>query len=304
MMRALSVSGGGIRGIIPILALQALEQQTGKLVRDVFQFVAGCSTGSAITALIAAGVPMETALTFYTGPTAKKVFSPASALIADPKRLIDGWIYDPKNLAKALRTALGSASNWTMDQCPIRCLIITVDTTGKSWFFVQSNPKNSKLTGPCSLVECTVASCCAPTYFDFFPVEVGDQWINMADGGTAGFANPVAIMAREMFKYDHLFEPVNTQIVSLGTGQYVAPSAPPIPKGLIATIGFATNTLVNASEALAFDDVADLYPQASVTALNPALPSDIDEADLSAVPALVKIGQEAAAKIDWSNILK
>ena len=303
MTRALSISGGGIRGIIPILALQALERQTGKLVRDVFQFVAGCSTGSAITAMIAAGVPMETALTFYTGPTAKKVFSPAASLIADPKRLADGWIYDPKNLAKALRTALGAAANWTIDQCPLKCLIIAVDTAGKPWFFVQSGVKNSGVTGACSLVECTVASCCAPTYFDFFPVEVGDQWINMADGGTAGFANPVAIMAREMFKYDS-FVPADTQIISLGTGQYVPPSAPPIPKGLIATIGFATNTLVNASEALAFEDVADLYPTAPVTVLNPVLPSDIDEADLAAVPALVKIGQEAAAEIDWSKILR
>jgi hypothetical protein len=36
---------------------------------------------------------------------------------------------------------------------------------------------------------------------------------------------------------------------------------------------------------------------------NPQLPSDIDEADLSAIPTLVEIGQELAAEMDWKAIL-
>jgi hypothetical protein len=36
---------------------------------------------------------------------------------------------------------------------------------------------------------------------------------------------------------------------------------------------------------------------------NPPLPSDIDEADLSAIPKLVAIGQEMAAGMDWKQIL-
>ena len=36
---------------------------------------------------------------------------------------------------------------------------------------------------------------------------------------------------------------------------------------------------------------------------NPQLPSDIDEADLSAIPTLVEIGQQLAATMDWKQIL-
>ena len=59
MTNTLSISGGGIRGIIPCCMLIALEQQTGKTVRDCFSYVAGTSTGSDLCALIQAGVPMQ-----------------------------------------------------------------------------------------------------------------------------------------------------------------------------------------------------------------------------------------------------
>ena len=36
---------------------------------------------------------------------------------------------------------------------------------------------------------------------------------------------------------------------------------------------------------------------------NPQLPRDIDEADLSAIPTLVEIGQQMAAAMDWTQIL-
>lgn len=298
---ALSISGGGIKGIIPICALIALEQQTGKRVRDCFSFVAGCSTGSDLLALIEAGVPMTTALTFYTGPDAQKVFSPQPAIEQWPKRIIDGYIFDPKNLAVALKNALGPASLWKINDCPTKVLIIACDTSGKPWFYVKSGPKNSGVTGDCSLVDAVIASSAAPTYFNFHPVTVAGRVMDQADGGTTGFACPVFRMAKEMFKYD-TFEPANTKIISLGTGLYAPTSLPPVPKGLIGTINFATSTLVNASEALTFEDLADLYPECDVQIFNPPAP-DIDEADLSAIPTLLKIGQNSAAVIRWKQVL-
>jgi patatin-like phospholipase/acyl hydrolase len=82
MTNALAISGGGIRGIIPCSMLIALEQQTGKQVRDCFSYIGGTSTGSDLCALIEAGVPMTTALTFYTGQDAKDVFSPQDPVLA------------------------------------------------------------------------------------------------------------------------------------------------------------------------------------------------------------------------------
>ena len=53
----LSIDSGGIRGIIPTVALVKLENTTGRLTRDIFSFVAGTSTGAIMTSAIAAGIP-------------------------------------------------------------------------------------------------------------------------------------------------------------------------------------------------------------------------------------------------------
>ena len=53
----LSVDGGGIRGIIPAVALAKLEATTRRPARETFSFVAGTSTGAIIAAAIAAGIP-------------------------------------------------------------------------------------------------------------------------------------------------------------------------------------------------------------------------------------------------------
>jgi hypothetical protein len=53
----LSIDGGGIRGLIPIIALVKLESTTGQLTREIFSFVAGTSSGAIIAAAIAAGIP-------------------------------------------------------------------------------------------------------------------------------------------------------------------------------------------------------------------------------------------------------
>src|SRR5512138_3234867 len=70
----LSIDSGGIRGIIPAVALVKLENTTGKLTRDVFSFVAGTSTGAIIATAIAAGLPAAHILDLYVN-RAKKIFT-------------------------------------------------------------------------------------------------------------------------------------------------------------------------------------------------------------------------------------
>ena len=73
MVNALSINGGGIRGIIPCSVLASLEQQTGKLTREIFSYVAGTSTGALLAAGVAAGIPASQLLAVYT--TRSKGFS-------------------------------------------------------------------------------------------------------------------------------------------------------------------------------------------------------------------------------------
>ena len=67
----LSIDGGGIRGIIPALALLKLEQETGRPARDVFSFVAGTSTGALLAAAVAAGIPAAQMVDVYKNRSAE-----------------------------------------------------------------------------------------------------------------------------------------------------------------------------------------------------------------------------------------
>ncbi|MEO1088356.1 MAG: patatin-like phospholipase family protein, partial [Acidobacteriota bacterium] len=43
--KILAIDGGGIRGLIPALVLEAMEEKTGRPVSEIFDLVAGTSTG-------------------------------------------------------------------------------------------------------------------------------------------------------------------------------------------------------------------------------------------------------------------
>ncbi|MBA3509431.1 MAG: patatin-like phospholipase family protein [Thermoleophilaceae bacterium] len=52
-IRVLSIDGGGIRGIIPALVLAELERRAGRPVADLFDLVAGTSTGGILALALA-----------------------------------------------------------------------------------------------------------------------------------------------------------------------------------------------------------------------------------------------------------
>src|SRR5437868_6350143 len=97
----LSIRGGGIRGIIPCCCLMKLESQLGGVTRDHIDFCAGTSTGALLAAGIAAGIPASELLKVYTD-RCREIFRP-TGLLADLKRGVQGFMYDPKNLYKVLK---------------------------------------------------------------------------------------------------------------------------------------------------------------------------------------------------------
>jgi len=297
MNTILSIRGGGIRGIIPCCCLIQLEQQLGGLTRDHIDFCAGTSTGALLTAAIAAGVPASDLLKVYT-ERSKEIFQP-TGVVADAKRIAVGFMYDPTHLRDVLASTLGGAAAFVMNDCPIRVMISATAMNGHNWFFVKDNPNNAGTTGTVKLVDAAVASSCAPTYFDHWKINIGGKDIRFFDGGVGGTANPAYQACVEAFQHDTL-PPEDTRVVSLGTGWYPASDNP--PSGLIATIGWTTSTLVDTSEDWVDDAVNRQWPDI-LQNFNPELPSDIDEADLSAIPTLVQIGQQLAASMDWKRIL-
>ena len=298
MRNILSIRGGGIRGIIPCCCLMKLESQLGGVTRDHFAYCGGTSTGALLTAAVAAGLPASELLKVYTGRS-NEIFTP-TGLIAEAKRTVEGFMYDPNHLRDVLADVLGTAAAWTMNDCPIGVMISATAMNGHNWFFVKDNLKNRRTTGAVKLIDAAVASACAPTYFDHWRIDgIMGQTIRFFDGGAGGTANPAYQVCVEAFEYDG-FTAADTRLVALGTGYFPASDDP--PKGLLQTIGWTTSTLVDTSEDWVDDAVKRQWPGV-MRAFNPLLPSDIDEADLSAIPTLVEIGQKMAAGLDWEQII-
>jgi len=297
MVNALSINGGGIRGIIPCSVLASLEQQTGKLTREIFSYVAGTSTGALLAAGVAAGIPASQLLAVYT-TRSKEVFTP-TGLVANAKRVVDGYMYDPANLRKVLAGVFGSAAAWTMNDCPIGICVPAAAMNGHDWFFVRDGVRNAGTTGAVKLIDAAVASACAPTYFDRWPLTVDGQALAFFDGGTGGLANPSYQACVEMFEYDSFVE-AQTRLVSLGTGFYPGSDTP--PKGLIATISWATDTLVDTSEDWVDRAVERQWPGVQQK-FDWQLQSDISMDDLAGIPALVAAGKTAAAGMNWNQVL-
>jgi hypothetical protein len=172
---------------------------------------------------------------------AHEIFTP-TGVIANAKRVAEGFMYDPNHLKKVLVDVLGPAANWTVNDSPIRVMISATAMDGHNWFFVKDNDRNAKTTGKVKLI-----------------------------------------------------------VISLGTGYYPASDDP--PNGLIATIGWVTGTLIDSSEDWVDNAVERQWP-AILQNFNPELPHDIDMADIDAVPELVEIGNEMAADIDWTTLLR
>lgn len=299
MRYILSIRGGGIRGILPCCCLVKLEQQLGGLTRDHIHLCAGTSTGALLTAAVAAGIPAKDLLKVYTD-RAREIFTP-SGIIADAKRVAEGFMYDPNHLQKVLVSVFGPAAAWTVNDCPVRVMISATAMNGHNWFFVKDNERNAKTTGSVKLIDAAVASACAPTYFDHWRIDnIEGKTVRFFDGGVGGTANPAYQACVEAFEYDD-FSPRACRVVSLGTGFYPASDDP--PSGLIGTVGWVTSSLVDSSEDWVDNAVERQWP-AILQNFNPELPRDIDMADVSAIPDLVKIGNEMAAGIDWTTLLR
>jgi hypothetical protein len=312
----LSIDGGGIRGILPICMLIRLEQQTGKLARETFDFVAGTSTGAVIAASIAAGIPATRMLDLYLTRSAE-VFpqKPWNFL----KRVVFGHMYDARKLHEVLASEAGDSIYWSLNNSPIDLMVTAKRVSdGMPWYFVRDNPRNSKRTGKLRLLDCVTASAVAPTYFDPWTVDEpnpppGHKPVGrLVDGGVGVAGNPVYQACVEAFWYSEGYEPANTVMVSLGTGRvdsYSDPGRPPL--AILSWIEWVVSDLLDSANEQQTDITRRHFPDMTfyrldpdLKALDPSLKNGISQDDVAAIPLLRTLGQRYASSIDWDAILE
>jgi hypothetical protein len=223
----LCLDGGGIRGIMAIQLLMALEEQAGAPCYEVFDMVAGTSTGAIIAGLIASGHAAKDIDGLYQ-TFVGEVFTKRSLL---SNRFIDPPRWSKANYRKVLRETLGNVSiRQACDRSGIDLLITAHDVAeGEETFFSylhERTPKQNVYANVLlrAVMESTMS---APTYFT--PME------RFVDGGTTTFNNPAMAAVLEAVEYGSgQYRPDALSIFSFGTGcttQLIAPEQVPNPPG-------------------------------------------------------------------------
>ncbi len=202
---AIAVDGGGIRGTMIARALADLETRGafgGRKCAEVFHLSAGTSTGSIISAGLAAGLTGEKMYQLYIelGP---EVFRKS---LRTAFWFICRYRYSSGNLRRFLLKNLGDISMGGIR--PMDLVITAFDLVENRTRFIKTGKSEY---ADWKLVKAVMASCAVPTYF--LPVE--GQYV---DGGVGSYANPCYLAAYEgciVKKWD----PAETTLISLGTGR-------------------------------------------------------------------------------------
>lgn len=221
--RILSIDGGGIRGLIPAVVLDAWEQQLGVPIASLFHLVAGTSTGGIIaSALCRPSQPLSAKelINFYQtkGPDIFRS-SPWHAVAS-----LAGTI-EEKYDAKPLEEALEILDGRLLEVADGDLLVPAYDIENRDPFFFKSwKARGLALKADeradmfdFALADVARATSAAPTYFEPAHIKNGSgESFALVDGGV--FANNPAMCAYASARklYPRAEEYL---VVSVGTGQ-------------------------------------------------------------------------------------
>lgn len=223
MTRILSIDGGGIRGIIPAVVLAAMEKTTGRPIADLFDVVAGTSTGGilacGLTAPGAGGRPRFSAaqlVDMYVKEGhrifPRSMFQSTTSLFHEK--------YPTGGIEAVLHEYVGDAPLSTV---VTQIFVTAYDLEHRRPVFFRSQDAKTDPTRDHPLWMVARATSAAPTYFESFRLpDSSGGFQALVDGGV--FANNPAMCAYVDGSVGRA-RPNEVFLVSLGTGSQTRPIA-------------------------------------------------------------------------------
>lgn len=323
-MNILSIDGGGIRGIIPGTVLVALEKKLQQIkqnpslrLADVFDLIAGTSTGGILTCLYLCPNGQNPARPLFSAEDAVKLYLENGDNIFDVSILKSiasaGGLADEKYSADALEKILNSyLHDLKLSQLLKPCLITAYDLTRrKAHFFNQQDTDGgSDLSADFYVRDVARATSAAPTYFEPANITAFDRSVYpLVDGGT--FANNPAMCACvEAFGYNASLKVPDLKVLSLGTGTVDKPYHYTEAKswGKLGWVGPVLDIMFSGVSDTVDYQLKMLFNSAGVPAQylrlqvdlekHPEVDSAMDNASEKNMRALEKAGQTLAASKD------
>jgi hypothetical protein len=209
-MRILAIDGGGIRGLIPALVLTELERRAGRRVFELFDLIAGTSTGGILACALCApdALPASELVKLYEDEGPEIFDRSLFQRIRSAEGLLDEK-YDDAALDRALERFL---QHKRLSETRPELLVPTYDTALPGpYFFKTTKARETPADDDFPLSVVARATSAAPTYFE--PVEAGAR--ALVDGGVFA-ANPAMCGLAEAL---NRVAPRDVVLLSLGTGE-------------------------------------------------------------------------------------
>jgi predicted acylesterase/phospholipase RssA len=234
--RMLALDGGGIRGVLTLSILKAIETQLGVArLSDYFDYIAGTSTGAIIASGLAIGKSVDELIDFYR-KTGTAMFEKTRYL----ERL--NSLYRNGPLEQQLKSVFGETTDLRPRPATDRSeaprlktllMVVTRNVTTDSPWPISSNPEaryNLTTRKDCNLCiplwQLVRASTAAPIYFppeviQVHPTDPSKAFV-FVDGGVTPYNNPAFVRYRfatqQAYRLNWATGERHLQLVSVGTG--------------------------------------------------------------------------------------
>ena len=193
MKKILSIDGGGIRGIIPAMVLAALEERTGVPTAEIFDLIAGTSTGG----ILALGLsrPDDAGNARFAAEDLVDIYENRGREIFDRSfwRGITsvGGLTNETYSHAGLEEVLGIYFEETLLRDALTNTMVTsYDIEAREPIFLRSwRPEYAEV----SMRDAARATSAAPTFFEPTQVNVGYRMLTLVDGGV--FINSPSVSA-------------------------------------------------------------------------------------------------------------
>ncbi|MCU0447703.1 MAG: patatin-like phospholipase family protein [Microscillaceae bacterium] len=228
MLKVLSIDGGGIRGIIPAIFLTELEYRTKKPIHQLFNIMAGTSTGGILTLGLNKPHPQDPTQAQYKAEDLVQLYRREGQIIFPPSvwgrtgfNMFADEKYPVRGIVSVLEKYFGNA---LLSESLIETIITAYEIHNRdTWIFKRRRARREKRYD-FKMKYVARATSAAPTYFEparIVPEESQDIYY-MIDGGLYA-NNPAMVAYIDVIKnYTNLAED-KCFMLSLGTGEIVKP---------------------------------------------------------------------------------
>jgi patatin-like phospholipase/acyl hydrolase len=211
-MRVLAIDGGGIRGLIPALVLTELERRAGRRTFELFDLIAGTSTGGILACALCAPDPLPAAeLVRLYDEEGPKIFDRSLfQRIRSAEGLVDEK-YDDAALDRALERFL---EHKRLAETRPDLIVPSYDAALPGpYFFKTTKARETPDSDDFPLSIVARATSAAPTYFE--ALGTGDK--ALVDGGVFA-TNPAMCAFAEVLNREDV-SPRDVVLLSLGCGE-------------------------------------------------------------------------------------